>query len=278
MVNGVNGIGGLSGIDATKLKDLIKEAVAEEMNTHQNESYKMMEQTDEETELQPEAKKQEEDKSSVLISILNKILDTFVAVFGGNNKEQNENKLDQVNTSNNAGKNSEDEKYKMSAGEEAYLKMNPDLVKNMIAEEKYQEQYGDKYNGKIGDSLKSYRVEKLARKVTDEEVQAYLQLNKNAIKDAMVADGIDASDPAVNETKKLNENEKAFMTLNPDYVKNLIAEEKYQEQYGDKYNGKIGDSLKSYRVEKLARKVTDEEVQAYLQLHPNAIKDAIAKN
>ena len=31
------------------------------------------------------------------------------------------------------------------------------------------------------------------------------------------------------------------------------------------------------KVKLTAQKVTDEEIQAYLQLHPNVIKDAIAK-
>ena len=70
----------------------------------------------------------------------------------------------------------------------------------------------------------------------------------------------------------MTEDEKAYLTLHPDYVKDLIAEEKYQEKYGD-------DSfLKSYRMRRIESKITDEEIQAYLQLHPNVIKDAIANS
>ncbi len=265
MVDGINGIGSASGLDATELKKLIKEVVAEEIDTQKESAHKMMEQAYEEVGFEPEQKAKEEDNTNAFTSILTKLLDVIMAVFGGGNKDKVEDGNEAENANNN--KETGEEKYKMSAGEEAYLKMNPDLVKNMIAEEKYQEKYGDKNGG-----LKAFRVDNLAKKVTDEEVQAYLQLNQNAIKDAMAADGIDVDDAAVNEPKTLNENEKAFMTLNPDFVKNLIAEEKYQEKYGDKNGG-----LKAFRVDNLAQKVTNEEIQAYLQLHPSVIKEAIAK-
>ncbi len=78
-----------------------------------------------------------------------------------------------------------------------------------------------------------------------------------------------------NEKYVMTEDEKAYLTLHPDYVKDLIAEEKYQEKYGNK-KGLFANALKSSRLERLARTVTDAEVQAYLQLHPNVIKDAIA--
>ncbi len=73
----------------------------------------------------------------------------------------------------------------------------------------------------------------------------------------------------------MSEDEKAYLTLHPDYVRDLVAQDKFEEQYGDKssfWNRLFGES----RLDRIAQSVTDEEIQAYLQLNPNVIKDAIA--
>ncbi len=87
----------------------------------------------------------------------------------------------------------------------------------------------------------------------------------------------DGTQQSAQENSKyvMTEDEKAYLTLHPDYVRDLVAQEKYQEKYGDQnsfWNKIFGES----RMNRIAQSVTDEEIQAYLQLHPNVIKDAIA--
>ena len=75
-----------------------------------------------------------------------------------------------------------------------------------------------------------------------------------------------------NDKYTMTEDEKAYLTLHPDFVKDLLAEERYQEQYGDSW---APSSRKAKRLEQIKSQITDAEVQAYLQLHPNVIKNAI---
>ena len=99
------------------------------------------------------------------------------------------------------------------------------------------------------------------------------------------ADG--ATDQASNSSDKyvMSEDEKAYLTLHPNFVRDLIAQEKFEEIYGraprlSEPNGRfesIGGYKDEKRFESIKRNITDDEIQAYLQLNPNVIKDAIAK-
>lgn len=92
--------------------------------------------------------------------------------------------------------------------------------------------------------------------------------------DGAATDGANAAETG-NGKYVMSEDEKAYLTLHPDYVRDLVAQDKFEEQYGDKssfWNRLFGQS----RLDRIAQSVTDEEIQAYLQLHPNVIKDAIA--
>lgn len=92
--------------------------------------------------------------------------------------------------------------------------------------------------------------------------------------DGAATDGANAAETG-NGKYVMSEDEKAYLTLHPDYVRDLVAQDKFEEQYGDKssfWNRLFGQS----RLDRIAQSVTDEEIQAYLQLNPNVIKDAIA--
>lgn len=84
-----------------------------------------------------------------------------------------------------------------------------------------------------------------------------------------------------NEKYVMTEDEKAYLTLHPDFVRNLVAQEKVadEDSSSNKVIGgsKLKQAINEVKVKLTAQKVTDEEIQAYLQLHPNVIKDAIAK-
>lgn len=84
--------------------------------------------------------------------------------------------------------------------------------------------------------------------------------------------------PPDKDTYKMTENEKAYLTLNPNFVKNLMAQEKGYEKYPQRLSlpGKLPNVFRENYIAKMEKNITDEEVQAYLQLHPNTIKDAIS--
>ena len=76
-----------------------------------------------------------------------------------------------------------------------------------------------------------------------------------------------------NDKYTMTEDEKAYLTLHPDFLKDKLAEERYEEQYGSSW---VPARTKTKRMEYIKSNITDAELQAYLQLNPNVIKDAIA--
>ena len=79
-----------------------------------------------------------------------------------------------------------------------------------------------------------------------------------------------------NEKYTMSEDEKAYMTLHPDFVRELVAKEKFEDKYGRSYTDKgLRGKLNEHRLNRIMESVTDEEVQAYLQLNPDVIKNAI---
>lgn len=123
-------------------------------------------------------------------------------------------------------------------------------------------------------------ITSLFSKMMDAMTQMLGSAQNNGTQQGNASDGTNNQTTDTGNTKyTMTEDEKAYLTLHPDYVKNLIAEEKYEEEYGSetsKFKQSINEVFKESRLERIANSVTDEEVQAYLQLHPDVIKDAIA--
>ena len=199
-----------------------------------------------------------------MADLIKSLVASLTSLFGGQkNSSSAEN---DVNVSVNIGVGNnvqeQDKEYQMSASEKAYLALNPDFVKEQIAKERIG--YNDDNAW-----YKGYELKSEMRKITDEEVQAYLQLNQNVIKNAIASEkGISVADVPTEEYE-MTANEKAYLTLNPDFVKEQIAKERVGYNDDNAW-------YKGYELKSEMRKITDEEVQAYLQLNPNLIKNQIA--
>ena len=193
MVDGIGGINGTSGLDAAQLKALIKEAVAEELEEQKKASGTTQAESDEEAvvELDQDTSKENDLSTGILdkfTALFEKVFDVILAVIGTKDtgKVENTDGTTDGNTNVENAENPDNSKYQMTASEKAYLTMNPDFVRNLIAEEKYQETYGNKNYGLFGsDPFKKSNLKKLAASVTDAEIQAYLQLHPNVIKEAI---------------------------------------------------------------------------------------------
>lgn len=203
MVNGVNGVG-TNGLSAAELKEFVQDLIEETLATKEAEKASGTEvstdSTDEESgivaeeETTQETTTAETDKvenplTGILTSITSMfetLMNALLEVIGTKNNTTGATDDTAATEDSTAGAATGNDKYVMTEDEKAYLTLHPDYVKNLIAEEKYQEQYGDK-KGIIGNLLKNSRMKRLTNSVTDAEVQAYLQLHPNVIKDAIAS-------------------------------------------------------------------------------------------
>lgn len=203
MVNGVNGVG-TNGLSAAELKEFVQDLIEETLATKEAEKASGTEvstdSTDEESgivaeeETTQETTTAETDKvenplTGILTSITSMfetLMNALLEVIGTKNNTTGATDDTAATEDSTAGAATGNDKYVMTEDEKAYLTLHPDYVKNLIAEEKYQEQYGDK-KGIIANVLKNSRLERLTNSVTDAEVQAYLQLHPNVIKDAIAS-------------------------------------------------------------------------------------------
>ena len=203
MVNGVNGVG-TNGLSAAELKEFVQDLIEETLATKEAEKASGTEvstdSTDEESgivaeeETTQETTTAETDKvenplTGILTSITSMfetLMNALLEVIGTKNNATDATDDTTATEGETAGADTGNDKYVMTEDEKAYLTLHPDYVKDLIAEEKYQEQYGDK-KGIIANVLKNSRMERLTNSVTDAEVQAYLQLHPNVIKDAIAS-------------------------------------------------------------------------------------------
>lgn len=199
MVNGVSGVG--AGVNIDALKEIIQDVVEETLEAKETQSANSVEEiADEESELvdvEQVADKQQEvpyenklsgltglvtTMSEIMMSIMSKMMEML-----GIGQGENTTTAGSTDQSSNTS-----DKYVMSEDEKAFLTLHPDFVKNIVAEEKFEEKYGREAGRNIGSgNLKiirktdAIRLKVIKQNITDEEIQAYLQLNPNVIKDAI---------------------------------------------------------------------------------------------
>lgn len=199
MVNGVSGVG--AGVNIDALKEIIQDVVEETLEAKETQSANSVEEiADEESELvdvEQVADKQQEvpyenklsgltglvtTMSEIMMSIMSKMMEML-----GIGQGENTTTAGSTDQSSNTS-----DKYVMSEDEKAFLTLHPDFVKNIVAEEKFEEKYGREAGRNIGSGkLKiirktdAIRLKVIKQNITDEEIQAYLQLNPNVIKDAI---------------------------------------------------------------------------------------------
>ena len=199
MVNGVSGVG--AGVNIDALKEIIQDVVEETLEAKETQSANSVEEiADEESELvdvEQVADKQQEvpyenklsgltglvtTMSEIMMSIMSKMMEMLG--IGQGEKTTTAGSTDQSSNTS--------DKYVMSEDEKAFLTLHPDFVKNIVAEEKFEEKYGREAGRNIGSgNLKiirktdAIRLKVIKQNITDEEIQAYLQLNPNVIKDAI---------------------------------------------------------------------------------------------
>lgn len=203
MVDGVSGVG--TGVNIDALKEIIQDVVEETLEAKEAQNAQAVEESaDEEYTLVDEGDTgdQAEEKVSTttdsgqaeslnasgltgLLSAISTMLTTMM---------ESMVKMLGVGQTDQAAANSQtssDGIYQMSADEKAFLTLNPDFLRNLVAKEKFEAKYGESYadatssGSKLSRHIADVKLDHLKSQVTDEEMQAYLQLNPDVIKNAI---------------------------------------------------------------------------------------------
>ncbi len=208
MVNGISGIG--AGVNIDALKEIIQDVVEETLEAKEAQNVSTTEEAaDEEPELVDAAQVTNEEQEALdgrkhgndgeikegltgLVSTISEIMmsmmEKMMEMLGIGQEENTTTSNDSTEQISNAS-----DKYVMTEDEKAYLTLHPDFVRDLVAKEKFEEQYGraprlSESNGlimEIGSKKDEKRFESIKRNITNAEIQAYLQLNPNVIKDAI---------------------------------------------------------------------------------------------